>query len=236
MATRYYFPSTGAPDISPAFGSGWHDTASASRLKLITTKINSASAEKTFTSTAMSGEFHLGYQYVGPALAAQSLSGTVKGVVMAFENNAAFNGKVSLCVRVVDATGAHKIFLTNADTAQPVFSSTAASPPEVLLGTTPGNSRAFRHLDDDDDIVLADFTCADGDRIVVEIGLIDGDTSTTRQGTIRIGDNAGADIPMADGDTSDNDPWIEFTQDFDLQVLSSTTGSAAWQSAVVSVH
>lgn len=233
MATRFYFPSTGTAGLSPAFGTGWNRTTGALRLDLVTSKIASAKANLTRTSTATSQEFHLGNQYIGPPLAAQTISGTVKGVIMAFENNDAYNGKVALVIRVVNSVGDHLVHLTNADAATPVFSATGANPPEVFVGVSPGTSRPFRDLDDEDDITLGSYACADGDRLVVEIGLRDVDTSTTRNGSIRVGDDAGADLTLVDGGTTDNDPWIEFTHDFAPQVMTSVTGSAAWQSSVV---
>lgn len=233
--TRYYFPSSGTPDISPAFGTGWNRTTGAQRFNLVSAKIGSAKSDRSVTSTATSPEFHLSHQYVGPALAAQTLTGTCKGVISCFENNAAFNGTLALVVRVVSSDGTHLAFLTNGATDVPVASEdNATSPPEFVADVSPGRRAVFETSAAATDVPLTDFACDAGDRIVVEIGVRDVDTGTARSGRVRVGDNNAADLTYGTGVHGDEDAWIEFTQTIEVQgAAASTTGSAAWQSVVI---
>lgn len=51
-----------------------------------------------------------------------------------------------------------------------------------------------------------------GDRIVIELGIISVNTSTTEYtGTIRIGDNGASDLPENETETDTTmNPWLEF--------------------------
>lgn len=218
MASRFYFPSSGAPDISPAFGTGWNRTTGASRLNLAVIKLGTSKVERAMVGTAATPELHLGYQYVGPALKAQTITGTFAGVVMCWENNATVNGTLAVVARVVGSDGTHKAYLTSANTDAPVASTnTAAVPPEFVNTGAPGVNRQFQDSADATTITLTEFICAAGDRLVVEIGARDADTSTSTSARIRVGDNAGVDCSFDSTGSTDNDPWIEFSHTFLFQ-------------------
>src|SRR5690349_11851839 len=87
MATRVYFPSTGAAPITPAIKGAWDETANAgTTLAAVTTKISSAMASVTVakgtgTTRALVRRYVLKRQ-----LAAQTITGTVKGQIRALES------------------------------------------------------------------------------------------------------------------------------------------------------
>jgi len=89
-ATRIYLPSAGAADISPpfTFESAWDETSSfADRLRCVTSKINSPmTGFGPQVKVATANKDILLRQFVSDPLAAQIISGTVKGTIRASES------------------------------------------------------------------------------------------------------------------------------------------------------
>ena len=215
VATRFYFPSTGTPPITPLFGPGWDFGSAATKRPLVSVKVVSAKANLAFVSAALSPEFRAHSMYVSDPLGAQTITGTCKGVISCFENNAAFAGTVALRVRIVDATGTHKAHLTNGGSQVPVASEdTSTTPPELTTNASPGHARRFMDSTGATDLPITEVTTASGDCLVVELGIRNATTSTSTSGTIRTGDDNASDLAYADGAHADEDPWIEFTHEF----------------------
>lgn len=205
MATRFYLPSTGTPNITPAFG-GWDETASADRIPCVTTKISSAMTSKTVgkgTGTTRA----LVRQYISDPIATQTIAaGTVKGQVRALESAANDNlDLVSLLIRVVSGDG-----------------STYRSPDIISLGDYAtalefGTSLTNRRIADGD--ATSSVTSQDGDRIVIEIGIKNSTSGVSVSGDLSFGDNSGTDLGENTTDTSAFNPWIELSQTITFQTV-----------------
>jgi hypothetical protein len=220
MATRLYLPSSNAAPISPTFGTGWTNTVGATRVLAGTSKVGSGKVSRTIVGTATAPEFQLAHQFIFGPLAAQTISGTVSGVVMCRENNAIVDGTLALAVRVV----------TSGATDVPVASELTTTPPEFGTGGAPGVNRQFLNSADESAVPLTEFACDEGDYLVIEIGGRNNATTTNTM-IIRFGDDA-TDCAFNSTGTSDLDPWIEFTHDI-LIPNTSVVGACSWQSSVV---
>jgi hypothetical protein len=143
-------------------------------------------------------------QYVVGPLAAQTISGTLTGIIRGLESNAAHNGTVAICVRQVSSTGTHIADLL----AVAASDNTAAAPPE--FGTTAA-TRRLQDVAEATTLTLTSRTFSDQDYLVIEIGFRKASTSTSTTVTLRFGDSAATDFAHTDGLTTDLNPWVEFS-------------------------
>ncbi|HYE78031.1 MAG TPA: hypothetical protein VEI97_08600 [bacterium] len=209
MPTRFYFPSSGSPPITPGFGTGWNRTTGAVQRPTSTTKAGTSMAEGiAMTSTATSPEFHLAAQFVSPALAAQTISGTIKGQFKCRENNASFNGTLAIGIRVVTSSGTHRAHLLNGAAATPIASDATTTPPEFATSAT---NRRVQNSAESFAPPITSFACNAGDYLVIEVGCRDVDTGTTRSGWVTFGDNSATDLAENETSTAADNPWIEFS-------------------------
>lgn len=206
MTTRFYLPSTGTPDISPAFGSGWGVTTNADRIDLVTTRISSAMTLKSGVGDA-GQDYQLLRQYISAALGAQTISGTIKGQVRM--SNSAGTSIGQLAVRVAkcasDGSGVTEILAIADSTTAP-----GTNPPGTVATLT--NRRMEQGVDD----FILDLTSTGvnaGDRLIVEIGYDDNSTNTTRFASCSFGDDSATDLPEDETTTAANNPWVEFSMD-----------------------
>lgn len=205
MATRFYFPSTGTPGISPAFGS-WDVTSNADRREMVRTRISSAMTNKDGSGDATVGN-HLLRQYVSSeSLAAQTLSGTIKGQVRI--QNVGGGNVGSLAVRVAkcasDGSGVTEILI--------ISYSTDASGVPPRPDTTMTNRR-FEQGDNDFALDLTSTAIDAGDRLIVELGYRDTSTNTSRYCRHSLGDDSATDLAEDETTTTADNPWIEFSAD-----------------------
>ncbi len=207
VPTRVYFPAGTIPidTATIAFDSAWNSTGAAVRRKLVTDgrKRGTAAASITVTSAATNPEKILCAQYVSKPLRKQTLSGNVRGQFRALESNAAFNGTLQIGIRVVSRDGQ-----TVRATLLAVGGSTTTgtTPPEFTTALT---NRRLLTSGDVTPLPLTSYDCADGDRLVIEIGLNDKDAGTARTAQISFGDNT-VDLLTDDTTTTAQDPWLEF--------------------------
>lgn len=208
MPTRIYLPATGTtPSVSPVVGTGWTATASTGFTRLVgaTAKVNSALADHTSaTGSATNPSTYVMRQYVVGPMAAQTISGTLTGVIRGLENNTNFNATLAINVRRVNSAGTHQSDLL----AVAASDNTAAAPPE--FGTTAG-TRRFQDAAEATSLSLTSTGFNDGDYLIVEIGARKASTSTVQTVTLRFGDNAASDFAHSDGLTTDLNPWVEFS-------------------------
>lgn len=210
VPTRLYFQSTTTSALtSLAFDAAWQETAAAIRRSLTTpghAKDPGTHPDLQFivTSSATTPELHLIGQFVSAPLRAQTIAGTIIGQIRAAESNTNFNGTIQIGVRVVSNDG-----LTVRATLLAVTGSTntAASPPEIAVTT--GTNRRFLNSSDVTPIALSSYTCIDGDRLVVEIGIRDVDSGATRTAFLQIG-QSNTDLPENDTTTTAQCPWVQF--------------------------
>jgi hypothetical protein len=106
MATRIYLPSTGAAAVSPTYDAAWEKSSEANRLTCVTNKISSSFANKTSSENVTTSPYDvLTRQYVSKPLAAQTISGTVKGQIKCQESASAADFCRALVIRIVSSDG-----------------------------------------------------------------------------------------------------------------------------------
>lgn len=201
MATRFYLPSSTAAAVSPAFDSGWERTVDANRIECVTSKTSTAMATKTFEEPSSTGQDSLARQYVSkPLSGAQTITGTVKGQIRAAENDAGSDGRSQLKIRVVSNDGSTvRGTLLDYDTAG-LANEWATTLTNRRFPRTAGSA-------------LTSVNALDGDRIVFEIGVrIHAVPLGSDQYSIRFGDTGSTDLAEDETTTTDNVPWIEFSQ------------------------
>lgn len=211
MATRLYFNTGHAADLSltrPLPGGGVWETnvTSLPTTRRISTTTrgtaNNASSPYGQNMTIGNGTNPndiLYFQGISGPLAAQTISGTITGVACFREANASDNLFAQLAVFVVDKSGARVATLWGGQTS----------------GGTEFNSPSAntRYLTRASSQTITSYDCADGDRIVVEVGVRTESTRTNAGGYAYIGDPGGGDLGASDGGSNNLTltPWIEFS-------------------------
>ncbi len=190
MVTRYYFPDTGAPDVSPAYA-GWTSTG-ADRRKCVTTKIASAFADKSIAGLGANTCFR---QYVSDPIEGQIISGTLKGQISCRATNA--SNFTEIIVRVVSNDGS---------TFRGTLVNYSASSTGMDTGATNTNRKFKTSISP---ITIIPVTAQPGDRIVIEVGVY-----STGSGTawLNFGDSSVNDLPEDETSTAVYCPWVEFSQ------------------------
>lgn len=229
MPTRLYLPVSGAPPVDPPVGTGWTIPSTGNppyRTTCGTAKTNTALTDYAVTGTTNVAVQHvLCRQFVTPPLAAQTISGTLSGVVRGLESNAGLNATIAVCVRRVNGTTGTHISDLIAVTA----SDATTTPPEF------GTAAATRRLQDAAEataIPITSTAVSAGDRLVIEIGFRKNNTTASRSCTLRFGDAAATDFALSDGLTTDLNPWVEFSGTVTFQQASSGSASVTGGGAV----
>lgn len=139
------------------------------------------------TATTMFGQF------ISPALKAQTISGTVTGYArLRIANTTGATVQSRVKITVIDRTGA--VVAT-------------------LLGITSGASNLTTTLTSYQILnaaALSSYTCADGDRICIEVGIGRSAGTTARNGDLSFGSSSATNITAA-GSTTANNPVITFS-------------------------
>ena len=200
MATRGYFPSTGAAPISPNVDSDWENTSLLARLKGVTTRISSAMTTVEFLNDTGQNLDIICRQYVFGPFNAATISGTIKIQMRGQEGDAANNMFMAWGARVIgpDLTVRGELVSVRRD------------------GTEWTTSLVNRG----DSVVPTSVALLAGDYVVVEIGGGGDATGITGGGAfgkgndfrVRIGDATATDLAEDNTDTGDDNPWIEFTE------------------------
>jgi hypothetical protein len=204
-----YLPSTGAAAVSPAFGAGWTQTTNATRLAMVTARISSANASIDGVGNTSTVTRQLIRQYVSAALAAQTLTGNIKGQIRCTTNAI---GSAALAFRLAkcnsDGSSVTEIVaLTEAADAEtnapPAFESGTAE--NRRLETPPSNTFS---------IDVGSTGISSGDRLIFEVGYKEGSANGGNISTLVIGDDSGTDLAEDETTTSADNPWFELS--FDL--------------------
>ena len=224
MATRLYLPSTGTPDITPAFEAGWTENTSADRIDAVIAKGATAMTAVTRAMGTTTGT-RLTRQYISPALAAQTIAvGTVKGTVRV--NESAVNDnimQVTCSIRVVDSTGG--TYRTPAILAKGQY-----GPSNEWAKTT----NTARRIADGD--ATASVVCSEGDRIVIELGYYCS-VGLTISGDMVFGNDSGTDLGDNETDTAAYNPFIEFYNTLSWKpIYNQLAGSISTDEAVASAQ
>jgi len=141
-------------------------------------------------------------RYVIGPLAAQSISGTVRMVMKAMESTAAANANLAMAIKIIQPSGADRATLLA------VTSSDAASSPYEIA--TSLNTKFVYTSAEVEPLTLTTQSASAGDYLVIEIGFRSA-TGTSRNISLRYGDNGGSDFAYTDSLTTDLNPWVEFS-------------------------
>lgn len=208
MATRFYLPASGTAPASPAFGSLWDLTTSATRCPLVTTPTNTAlvmvsTDAETSTTNAIDGLIR---QYVSDVLPAGSISGTFSYVIGSVESANGANAFNQIRISVVSGDGSVERGVLYAGQTDTVPG--GADTPNQEFSTAGHLTRFISGA------ALSSVTAQSGDRIVVEIGARFANTSATSYtAELHIGDpTAGGDHALSSGVNTSLRPWVEFSQ------------------------
>lgn len=203
MATRLYLHATAAPSVSPGYA-GWGDTGGAVRRTMAVARQNSSLTNFAPAEAVTTSNYNvLLAQFVSaPMTYAGTLSGTINGVARLLESSTNMNAYSQIVVKVVSGDGA-----TLRGTAVTFTTSGGTE--------WPTTTAARRYLTLTQNRALTDVAYNAGDRLVVELGYCARNTSSTSfTGTMRFGDpTAGADMGLSESGTTDEVPWLEFSQD-----------------------
>lgn len=215
MATRFYLESTGTPSVTPgSWGADWNylngtvDTWPANTV-VATTALTNLTHTNDGTGTA---QFGARARFVSNPLAAQSLAGNLSGQLQASENNNSNNATIAVAVRVIDQIGNLVATLL----AVSASDDTGAAPPEL---TTTLTNRRMQDAAEATSIALSAYTCRDGDRIVIEIGVRE--VRNTGTEVLRVGTNAsGGDLAANNTETGTTfRPWVEISNNWTFQTV-----------------
>jgi len=206
--TRFYLPSTGSPTVSPIFGSGW-DVTAAVRLMTSSVKQGTISAAVAFKGSGSNPNFSLGAQFVSVPLAAQTISGTVKGQMVTLDHAGQVT-TLAVAIRLVDSTGADYGTVKHLVGPTPAASVSGSTPP--VWPSVNNTNRQLLDSSDNPAIALTSRTAAAGDLLVIEIGGRVADTDSTFNRSPTAGDGSGSDLPEDNTTLTFFNPWVEFSQ------------------------
>lgn len=205
MATRFYLQYGTTPAVTPASWEPFWTYVAATNdtFKAVTTAGITILTNLTHTNDGTSGvRYGARVRFVTEQLAAQTLSGNVSGQIQCSESATGNNAVIAIALVVIDSSGTIVGDLLNAGAP-----AASATPPE--MATTLTNRRILDGASSAS-IAFDSYACANGDRLVIEIGLREATTAGTE--VIRVGDDAlSGDLPVNDTTTATTyRPWVEF--------------------------
>lgn len=192
-ATRFYLPSTGAPPVSPAFNSSFCLYTNTDRIRAVTSKILSPMTGKSTGSVSGSGLYPVNRMYVTDPLAAQTVTGTIKGYLLGKKSAAS-------ALRFILV----KRWSNDGLTMKSYFIGVYATSLDLVNSYTnrgcPTPAYSFTQTFDY------------GDRMTFEIGYYKTGTAACAMYDL-YGDNGASDLPENETSTDQAaSPWIEFSQ------------------------
>lgn len=236
MATRFYFSTETWPDISPNLSPLWDKVDSASMGNALITAPESATNFWSSMQTIDPAENPLPcktgfYSFVSPPLAAQTISGTVKGQMFAEEWTAGSGCCQSVVIRVLSGDGETERGVLLAEFPEELTSEF----PEAYDNNGDGHpTYQNRKVPPPSDLTPVD--CEDGDVIVVEFGATrfavgnpdiddesqvyelwaysEGNGDLPEDETTLVNYDEGTFSPYT---VAQLDPWIEFSQNLNFQ-------------------
>lgn len=214
MATRFYL-NTGdvSPGgITPAFDGTWEQTTSALRARMSTFKQNSAFTSLAIAETSVSGTFDFLFrQYISDPLNAGNVSGTVKGIIRCLESAADADFRAQMLIKLVSGDGGTvtgTLLAHDASALTNEFDATTLTNRKYPLNWAGAGTSLT--------LVAAN----QGDRLVIELGIrAHNTTATSKTGTLRFGDHSASDLAENETGTTDDNPWIEFSQNLSFEAF-----------------
>jgi hypothetical protein len=205
MATRFYVqnPLESSVPPFPTPDAAWEKVTVVRRCAMYPAKTNTTTTGGpwNFAANGVSGTDTLCFQFISPPLAAQTITGNLKGMMQVGESALTDNYNAALVARIVSGDGATVrgtlLAAFGGGTEFPLFSPVGAIKfPPAWTGTG---------------TALTSTDAQERDVCVIEVGVNQTSTSVGNA-TWRCFDNQAADIPETEGDTSTSNPWFEFTQ------------------------
>ena len=208
MATRFYLPSSGTPPVTPSSWLAWDGTATvAGPFPCGTTPSNTALTSHLSDNIGGSPKKYANARWVSPALAAQTIDGTVKGVIKCMEGSDSHGATVCIGIKVVKPDGTDRGTLL-----APAASDASTSRPPEMAVLSAVNTRRLQDAAENTDIILSSVAVTAGDFLVIEMGARATSTNTAHDHTLHYGDpTAGSDFTHADSQTDDFRSWVEFS-------------------------
>lgn len=204
MATRLYFTNAQAT-LTVTSDVSWEGTINPFiRRVLSPERIGTEFASHTFAKTTTSTTFDgLVAQFITPPLAAQTVSGNVKGIIRALESATGNDMRAQMLIRVIGWDGVTfrgTLLAHDASALTSEFAATLTNRKFPLNWTAPGAA-------------LTPVACQAGDRIVVEVGYRSHVATLSITGTLEFGDQSVTDLAEDEVGTTQNNPWVEFSND-----------------------
>jgi hypothetical protein len=209
MATRYYFPASGSPAVTPPTPTGWTVTTSFTTLPMSGTKTNTALANGSARSKGSTAQpsTRLDRVYVGPQIGAQTITGTFSAVFMGAESGITDGSWLDIHIKIVSSDG------------QTVRGTLYAGSPANASGTGTGADNGEWPKTGSDAtriknaLTLTSVTALNGDRVVIEMGWKADSSSSAGTTYLRYGDpTATSDYALTGGLTTSGTPWVELSQ------------------------
>lgn len=196
MSTRFYLESTTITNpINPAFNtSSFQDTTSWSPTQKHLSPVTPQSTAITnITEPSIAGgSSTAAFQFISPQLnGAQSVSGTVSGIMKVLGISANDNYAVSLDVWTSTGTLRGNLFHSISNTGQGTLWPTSSEATATIWNAAS----------------ITTVSASDGDYIGLQIGGDTGAITGSRQ--LQIGSNGGSDYALTDGLTTNLNPWIQ---------------------------
>jgi hypothetical protein len=208
MPTRIYTRSSGTPAVTP---SSWEFTDQINPVSVpatLTQNTGDAMIVKQEATGTTNPTFRaMGRSILGP-LAAQTISGTVKGQIRGREFSLAANASPALAIKLIQPDGTNRGVLlaqtaSDAATAGNEFASSNMNIP-------------FRDVNESASITLSSQTASAGDYLVIEWGFRSA-TSTSANINMIYGNDSATDLGENATDTDPLNPWWEFSGTITLE-------------------
>lgn len=211
MATRFYFPASGSPVVSPNFDAGWEQTGQATHLPLvrkstlsaITTLANSSDITIPITTTQQI----LCYQFVSDEvfkpvrITAQDLFSLV---IRCSENANSNNARIAYVLRAISQDGTT------------VLGTLASSMANVGTEFALHASSATRIFGDGaTTVALTETTISEPWRLVLDLGSHAQAPTAAGNFRLRVGTSASTDFALTTALTTDLNPWMELSLNLD---------------------
>lgn len=227
MSTRLYPNKSTAAAVSPAYDASWEGTGSAVRRLLGAVPDGSSFAVGLLTSTAngTNPNDQLWRQFVSAPLAAQTITGTIKGQFLVEEAQATLDADAQLVVRVVSNDGS--------TVRGTLLASDTSALSSEFVATTYTNRKFPKAAGSP--ATLSSVAVLDGDRIVAEVGMRVHSTIGNVSG-FTLGGTGASDLPEDETTTANGYAWIEFSADIPFLITASDSGSGADASSETATH
>jgi hypothetical protein len=158
---------------------------------------------RTFNEPAGGAQDVLMFQYVSDALIEQTIAGTVKGQMRVVESATGANENAQCVIRIVSGDGTvvrGTLLASDTSALSNEYSATSLTNRKFPKGWAGAGTS------------LSSVAVQDGDRLVIELGTRFGAVIGSYTAQARHGDTGGTDMAEDESQTTDNVPWMEFSQ------------------------